>query len=174
MKKICATFLCIFNFTILFADDFKLSDGKEYKGVTVSRVDPDGIAVVTDSGIEKIYFVNLPAEIQKKYGYDPAKAAAAIAEAQKKRMAAANDLSKPIQNPSKGGDPAEIMKKLVGSNLIHGLDELTPSALWIATCGYLAQSLVEKNANDSVSRACKRASHSMNCFSVSGSSIGVS
>ena len=28
-----------------FADDFKTIDGKEYKNVTVSRVEPDGITV---------------------------------------------------------------------------------------------------------------------------------
>lgn len=57
------------------ADDFKTTDGHDYKGVTVSRAEPDGLVVVTDAGIEKILFVNLPADVQKKYSFDPGKAA---------------------------------------------------------------------------------------------------
>jgi hypothetical protein len=57
------------------ADDFKTIDGKEYKNVKVSRVEPDGIVVITKAGISKIYFTELPQEIQTKYGYDPEAAA---------------------------------------------------------------------------------------------------
>lgn len=56
------------------ADDFKLLNGKEYKGVTVSKVEPDGLRLMTDAGIEKIPFDQLPPEIGAKYGYDPKKA----------------------------------------------------------------------------------------------------
>ena len=76
MKAAC--FFCAASFALAvgaMADDIKTLDGKEYKGVTVSRTEPDGIVVVTDSGIEKIPFSNLPRDVQKKYGYDPAKAA---------------------------------------------------------------------------------------------------
>ncbi|MEO7933387.1 MAG: hypothetical protein ABIT76_09545 [Chthoniobacterales bacterium] len=59
----------------LTADDITTLAGKEYKGVRISRTEPDGIVVVTDSGIEKLQFGLLPADVQKKYGYDPAKAA---------------------------------------------------------------------------------------------------
>lgn len=65
---------------VLFADDFKLSDGREYKGVAVSRAEPDGLVVVTDSGIEKLPFSLLPKEVQQKYNYNP-QAANAYAQA---------------------------------------------------------------------------------------------
>ena len=54
---------------------FKTELGKQYTNVTITRIEPDGITVMTDSGVEKISFSNLPAEIQKKYGYDADKAA---------------------------------------------------------------------------------------------------
>jgi hypothetical protein len=57
--------------SIALADDFKTTDGKEYKNVKVSRVEPDGIVVITKTGISKIYFAELPQEIQNKYGYTP-------------------------------------------------------------------------------------------------------
>jgi len=57
------------------ADDIKTIEGKEYLGVTISHVEPDGITVITDSGVEKILFTSLSKELQTKYGYDPQKAA---------------------------------------------------------------------------------------------------
>jgi thiol-disulfide isomerase/thioredoxin len=59
-----------------FGDDFKTIDGKEYKNVRLSRVEPDGIVLMTNSGISKIYFTELPKEVQERFHYDAAKAAA--------------------------------------------------------------------------------------------------
>jgi hypothetical protein len=62
------------------ADDFKTTDGKEYKNAKVSRVEPDGIVLRTKSGISKVYFVELPKEIQERFLYDAAKGNAYSAE----------------------------------------------------------------------------------------------
>jgi len=45
------TFLILSFASVGFAADFKAIDGKEYKNVTVSRVEPDGIVLITSSGI---------------------------------------------------------------------------------------------------------------------------
>jgi thiol-disulfide isomerase/thioredoxin len=66
--------------SVAFADDFKTIDGKEYKNVTVSRVEPDGIVLMTSSGISKVYFTELPKEVQARYHYDAAKGAAYSAQ----------------------------------------------------------------------------------------------
>ena len=55
--------------------DFKTVDGKEYKNVTVSRVEPDGIVVRSKSGILKLYFTELPKGVQERFHYDQQKAA---------------------------------------------------------------------------------------------------
>jgi hypothetical protein len=60
--------------SVAFADDFKTVNGKEYKNVTVSRVEPDGIVVKSKSGITKLYFTELPKEVQERFHYDPAQA----------------------------------------------------------------------------------------------------
>ena len=60
----------------LFADDFKTIDGKEYKNVTVSRVEPDGIVLTSKSGISKLYFTELPKDVQERFHYDAVKATA--------------------------------------------------------------------------------------------------
>jgi 23S rRNA pseudoU1915 N3-methylase RlmH len=62
---------------IVFADDFKTVDGKEYKNATVTRVEADGIVVKTKGGISKVYFAELPKDVQERFHYDPQKAAAA-------------------------------------------------------------------------------------------------
>jgi hypothetical protein len=45
--------------------------GEEFKDATVSRVEPDGITVTHSTGVVKIPFTNLSADIQAKYHYDP-------------------------------------------------------------------------------------------------------
>src|SRR5437016_13112669 len=66
------------------SEDFKTGDGKEFKNATISRVEPDGIVVITKSGVSKIYFVELPAEIQLRFHYDAQKAASYTAEENEK------------------------------------------------------------------------------------------
>src|ERR1700730_3633367 len=72
--KILASILCFAS--VVLADDFKLVDGKEYKNVTVSRVEPDVIVLRTKSGIAKVYFVELPKDVQERFHYNAAIAAA--------------------------------------------------------------------------------------------------
>ena len=68
--------ILVLSASFALADDFKTITGKEYKNATVSRVEPDGIVVKSKSGISKVYFVELPKEVQERFGYDPIKAEA--------------------------------------------------------------------------------------------------
>jgi len=74
------TFLIVCFASIALAEDFKAIDGKEYKNVRVSRVEPDGIVLISKSGISKVYFTELPKEVQDRFHYDAAQAAAYSAE----------------------------------------------------------------------------------------------
>jgi hypothetical protein len=62
--------------SVALADDFKTNNGKEYKAAEVSRVEPDGIVLKTKSGISKVYFTELPKEVQEQFHYDAEKSAA--------------------------------------------------------------------------------------------------
>jgi hypothetical protein len=62
------------------SEDFKTVNGKEYKDATVTRVDPDGVVVKTKSGITKVYFTELPKDVQEQFHYDSGKAASYSAE----------------------------------------------------------------------------------------------
>src|SRR5438046_4263934 len=74
------TFLILLSVSAAFAEDFKTTDGKEYKDASITRVDPDGIVVKTKSGITKVYFIELPKEVQERFHYDSEKAASYSAE----------------------------------------------------------------------------------------------
>ena len=65
----------ILSVSVVFADDFKTLDGKEYKNAQVKSVELDGIVIETNAGVlkilSKIYFSELPREVQERFHYDP-------------------------------------------------------------------------------------------------------
>jgi hypothetical protein len=80
MSTKVVTFLILCFTSAAFAEDFKTVNGKEHKDATVTRVDPDGVVVKTKSGITKVYFIELPKEVQERFHYDSEKAASYSAE----------------------------------------------------------------------------------------------
>lgn len=80
MSTTVLTFLILCFTSVAFAEDFKTVNGKEYKDAAVTRVDPDGIVVKSKSGITKVYFVELPKDVQERFHYDSAKATSYSAE----------------------------------------------------------------------------------------------
>jgi hypothetical protein len=70
--------LAALSVSLLLADDFKTANGNEYKNVTVTKQEPDGITVMNKkTGVfVKLYFTELPKEVQQRFNYDPKKAAA--------------------------------------------------------------------------------------------------
>jgi hypothetical protein len=81
MNRKVLTFCVLFAApALLVSEDFKTMNGKEYKNATVSRVEPDGIVLKTKSAMTKVYFVELPKEIQERFHYDPQKAIAYAAD----------------------------------------------------------------------------------------------
>ena len=100
--KILTFFILCFA-SLALAEDFKAVDGKEYKNVTVSRVEPDGIVLISSSGISKVYFAELPEAVQERFHYDAAKAAAYSAEQAASQVA--------FQNRQ-----AELRRKLADEN----------------------------------------------------------
>jgi hypothetical protein len=87
MKILTFLMVCFASVVLALADDFKAIDGKESKNVKVSRVEPDGIVLISKSGISKIYFTELPKEVQDRFHYDAAQAAAYSAEQTASQMA---------------------------------------------------------------------------------------
>jgi len=70
--KITLAILAALSASVALAEDFKTINGKEYKDVTVSRVEADGIVLRTKSGITKLYFTELPKDVQERFHYGSA------------------------------------------------------------------------------------------------------
>jgi hypothetical protein len=74
------TFLILCLAAAALSEDFKTVNGKEYKDATITRVEPDGIVVKTNTGVTKIYFTELPKDVQEHFHYDSGKATSYSAE----------------------------------------------------------------------------------------------
>jgi len=68
--KYCATIvvlLAVLFASLALSEDFKTTNGKVYKDATVSRIEADGIELKTKTGISKVYFTELPQEVQERF-----------------------------------------------------------------------------------------------------------
>jgi len=66
--KYCGTLILAVLFASLaLAEDFKTVTGKVYKDATVTRIEPDGIELKTKTGISKVYFTELPQDVQERF-----------------------------------------------------------------------------------------------------------
>jgi hypothetical protein len=109
--QIALAILAVLSASFAIAEDFKTVNGKEYKDATVSRVEPDGIILKSKSGIAKVYFVELPKEVQKRFCYDPAAAAA--------QRQSAGQAEQPIA-------PTVANRETMRSEIARGLREMYP------------------------------------------------
>ena len=55
-----------------FSADITTLDGKTYKDARVTRVEADGVHITFREGVVKVPFNQLPQELRRQYGYDPA------------------------------------------------------------------------------------------------------
>ena len=73
--KYCGTLILAVLFASLaLSEDFKTINGKVYKDATVSRVEGDGIVLKTETGIAKVYFTELPQDVQERFHWKPPEA----------------------------------------------------------------------------------------------------
>ena len=71
-QKAIIVILATLFVSLALAEDFKTVSGTLYKDATISRVEADGIVLRTKTGISKVYFVELPKDVQERFHYGSA------------------------------------------------------------------------------------------------------
>ena len=141
-SKVFVLIVCLASAAL--AEDFKTIQGKEYKNVTVSRIEPDGIVLRTKSGISKLYFVELPKEVQERFHYNAAIAATYSAQQSVNRTnAAAARRGQPVEVISHGAQ-VDINKHLA----LGSVTVVDFYADWCGPCRELSSSLEEMVRTD--------------------------
>ena len=69
--QIALSIFATLSVSLALAEDFKTINGKEFKDAAVTRVEGDVIVLRTKTGISKVYFVELPQDVQKKFRPSP-------------------------------------------------------------------------------------------------------
>ena len=67
------------------AEDFKTINGRLYKDATINRVEADGIVIKTKTGISKVYFIELPKDVQERFHPKPSPSPTTTVTAQRER-----------------------------------------------------------------------------------------
>ena len=137
-------FLILCFTTVAVADEFKLISGKEYKDATVTRVEPDGIVLKTKSGISKVYFVELPKDVQERFHYNAAIASAySVQQAVNQSTMAAVRRGEPSKVISHGAQ-VDVNQHLVLGNVTV----LDFYADWCGPCRQFSPSLEQMARDD--------------------------
>ena len=71
-QKATMVILATLFVSLVLAEDFKTVSGKIYKDATISRVEADGIVLRTKTGISKVYFAELPKDVQERFHHGSA------------------------------------------------------------------------------------------------------
>jgi hypothetical protein len=70
--KTALLIFAVLSGSLALAEDFRTINGKEYKDATITRVEADGIVLRTKTGISKVYFFELPQDVQQRFRRGPA------------------------------------------------------------------------------------------------------
>ena len=122
--QIALSIFAALSVSLALAEDFKAINGKEYKDATITRVEGDGIVLRTKTGISKVYFVELPQDVQKKFRPSPPTPTATQSEPIK--VEAKQDGH---QQGDRGGRVV-----VVGQSGVSGNSSLAGSLSWLSWC----------------------------------------
>ena len=148
-RKTTLAIIAMLSVSVALGDDIKTTNGKEYKDAKVTRVERDGIVLLTKSGISKVYFNELPKELQDRFHYQPEQAAAysaqqnaALAATQKQQDEAMRQTAEAAAKQRQSAGAQQAAQSLQA----HYADLQQQEQIPLATFGFLSIS-VRANAH---------------------------
>jgi len=111
--KILAIFLIFCFGSLAVADDFKTVNGKEYKNIAVKRVEADGIVLSSKFGISKVYFTELPKDVQERFHYTAPANPSSSAAIDPQRSAALMSQAESALRSGQFAQGAELLNRIV-------------------------------------------------------------
>jgi hypothetical protein len=107
--------LALLSATLALAEDFKTVRGKLYKDATIIRLESDGIVLKTETGISKVYFIELPKDVQERFHPHPSPAKTVAAQREREPIKL-KGLATVMANPT-----AVVMFFVAGTIIIAGV-----------------------------------------------------
>ena len=108
-SQIPLAILASLSASLALAEDFKTVSGKIYKDATISHVEADGIVLRTKTGISKVYFAELPKDVQERFHYG---SAAPTGKAVTQRIDKAESANRPDPLSAADRFAQQVAKKL--------------------------------------------------------------
>jgi hypothetical protein len=109
--------LAVLSVSMALAEDFKTTNGKEYKDATITRVEGDGIVIRTKTGISKVYFTELSKDVQERFHPRPRPSPTQTVAAQRER----ESIKKTAWAAAMAHPIASIVFVVAGAIIIAGL-----------------------------------------------------
>lgn len=104
-------------------------DGKEYAGVKVTAVEPDGVKIAHQAGVARIPLEKLPDEVQALFNFDPAKVAEYRANKAAEQQAASVKQARRKSTEQAAAMEAARRAKLEWAPLVAIVDQVTAGGL---------------------------------------------
>ena len=113
------------------ADDITTLTGQTFRNVKISSSDPISISFMHSSGAGRVLFVEIDAELQKKYGYDAAKAASYLEALKAKRaeqpVKPSADYAPPFVEKPEAPVQAEVTEPKASESVGNVTEDTTPT-----------------------------------------------
>jgi hypothetical protein len=133
MNRIPLAVICIFFaiITIITAEDFITLDGEKYEGVTLKRIEPDGLVICYSDGVKKLKFNNLPPEVCSKYGYNRESEAQFLQQLKAQEITSFNNAAQAREEKAKKLSTAlEHQTILIPQTSVSSIREQLKTAEW--------------------------------------------
>ena len=129
-QKAIIIILAMLFVSLALAEDFKTVSGKIYKDATVSHVEADGIVLRTKTGISKVYFAELPKDVQERFHYG---SATPTGKAVTQRIDKAEGVNRPDPLSAADRFAQQVAKKLdERESILQGKHTPGPAELMVA------------------------------------------